>query len=173
MTVTSEAPARRHMASPVVLAETKYGDIELTITGPDRIYAHTSHHYTGRCPIIDVRNVQYTIGVHVQKDGDTWRILGDTPYEQYEYTTLHRTDNRGEASRAARRAVASEVVTTVNRVIPMVPELLRDAELANLNNELMTLDREIREAREKLVALNNKAGEKRAREALLQMEQPR
>lgn len=171
MTATATATTRQYIAYPVALMETKYGDVEVTFNGgsPDTLYVHTSYGSGGRCPIIEIRGVQYSFGVHLERDGDGWKVKGNTPHEQYQYTTVSRPgpDWNKEPSRAARQTIATMAVEVANRVASMLPEFFKQAEQANLNNDLMTLERKIAEAQAALDALNAEAAEKRAREAVL------
>jgi hypothetical protein len=170
MTATIEATAtRQHIAYPVVRAETKFGEVEITFNGPASLVLHTSHGHRGPCPIIEVRGVQYSINIHMRQGAEGWQVSGETPFEQHQYAHIARTDwvSRGEPSSAARKAIVAEAVATANRVVSETPDNFRLAELANINNDLMTLDRKIAEAQAALDAMNEDAAQKRAREAVL------
>lgn len=125
-----------HAPWPTATVSTALGPIALTVTDADHIHAHP----TDRGSSLTVRGVAYRFGLHVYRDGDTWR------HRHQNDLTVTRADGTfplREASDAARRTVAEVVEAAINEWAAGHSEVFRAAVLANLHNGEVALRRDI------------------------------
>lgn len=127
-------PPTTHAPWPTATVSTAIGVITLTVTDADHIHAHLAATDSS----VSVRGVDYRFGLHVFRDGSTWR------HRTYNDLIVTRADGTlREASDAARRSVAEAVEDAVNEWAAQNLAIFRAAVRANMHNREVALRRDV------------------------------
>lgn len=133
---------REHKPYPdAVLMETRFGNVLMKAVGKNSVFVD---HPRGDAAIT-IRGVVYTVfsgHFYLQDDG---RWMDKAP-EGHVNSFSMRRENFTDASHAARQTAALELSGIVAKYAEAHPEAFREAELANISNDLRYVEKDIAEA---------------------------
>ncbi len=155
---------RAYQSYPETVVTTKYGPLLVVGNGGTTLCIRTDSR-PGTRQLIEVRGGEYSINAHVEQDGDGWKIVGATSYEQRQYLHISRVDWKGEVSEPARKTITALVLEVAKQ--HGTPDLLRGGRLATISNEIGRLDGKIAEMEAELAKMQDERARLRAEEALI------
>jgi hypothetical protein len=163
---------REFMSCPSVKVDTKYGPLSynffdkcVTVRCLGNYNSHPEHAFV-------VRGVQYNASadIYLWSDGQ-WHIgkETDSAWEQTRALSVWRINfasakSMDNVSDSARKAIAQEFMACLEKLITEQPDLLRQGALADISNDIRSLQKDREEALAKLADLEARIAALEARE---------
>lgn len=151
------------LAYPTIMnVPTALGSVNLAFTDGSHVHVSTDAHINDDVPTVRYRGTDYLVSVHLYAEHG-W---GPNPDPSMAYQVhLKRRPQWDDASRTARAAIVEVLSSAVRQYVADHPDVLRQAEYADANNDADRTEGKITELAAELKTLRTELRKQRARQA--------
>lgn len=147
------------MDTPKHIIETKFGRVELALTGDNHIHVGTIYVNGGGTNPLTIRNKPYTFSGHYYKWSDGLYHLGqqkDQPWEQMKNAYVTRLDLMGmQATDSVKTLAVLEMTNELQNWVAANPEAMHEADKVRTKELIERKSQDITEARQALAKLED------------------